>query len=139
MGDFYETFERDAEVVADVLGITLTKRGNGAAEDIPLAGFPHHALETHLPKLVSAGYRVAVCEQLEDANDGMMEWMGNMKPLDELREKMDDEAIITFIEKEAANIAKVEMKMNAAIGAAAELFGGHSHDGHDHGSGGHKH
>ncbi|MEO1569842.1 MAG: DNA mismatch repair protein MutS [Bacteroidota bacterium] len=67
MGDFYETFERDAEVVADVLGITLTKRGNGAAEDIPLAGFPHHALETHLPKLVSAGYRVAVCEQLEDA------------------------------------------------------------------------
>ncbi|MEM8601228.1 MAG: DNA mismatch repair protein MutS [Bacteroidota bacterium] len=67
MGDFYETFERDAEVVADVLGITLTKRGNGAAEDIPLAGFPHHALETHLPKLVSAGHRVAVCEQLEDA------------------------------------------------------------------------
>ncbi|MEM8559583.1 MAG: DNA mismatch repair protein MutS [Bacteroidota bacterium] len=67
MGDFYETFERDAEIVADVLGITLTKRGNGAAEDIPLAGFPHHALETHLPKLVSAGYRVAVCEQLEDA------------------------------------------------------------------------
>jgi DNA mismatch repair protein MutS len=66
MGDFYETFEDDAKIVADVLGITLTKRGNGAAEDTPLAGFPHHALDGHLPKLVQAGYRVAVCEQLED-------------------------------------------------------------------------
>ena len=66
MGDFYETFEDDAVTVADVLGITLTKRGNGAAEDIPLAGFPHGALDQHLPKLVQAGHRVAVCEQLED-------------------------------------------------------------------------
>ncbi|MDX1419248.1 MAG: DNA mismatch repair protein MutS [Rubricoccaceae bacterium] len=66
MGDFYETFEGDAVIVADVLGITLTRRGNGAAEDIPLAGFPHHALDQYLPKLVQAGYRVAVCEQLED-------------------------------------------------------------------------
>ena len=66
MGDFYETFEDDAVVVADVLGITLTKRGNGAAEDTPLAGFPHGALDQHLPKLVQAGHRVAVCEQLED-------------------------------------------------------------------------
>ena len=66
MGDFYETFEDDAVTVSEVLGITLTKRGNGAAEEIPLAGFPHGALDTHLPKLVQAGYRVAVCEQLED-------------------------------------------------------------------------
>ena len=66
MGDFYETFEDDAVLVADVLGITLTKRGNGASEDTPLAGFPHHALDQHLPKLVQAGHRVAVCEQLED-------------------------------------------------------------------------
>jgi DNA mismatch repair protein MutS len=66
MGDFYETFEQDAVVTADVLGITLTRRGNGAAEDTPLAGFPHHALEQYLPKLVQAGHRVAVCEQLED-------------------------------------------------------------------------
>ena len=66
MGDFYETFEDDAVTVADVLGITLTKRGNGAAEDTPLAGFPHGALDQHLPKLVQAGHRVAVCEQLED-------------------------------------------------------------------------
>jgi DNA mismatch repair protein MutS len=66
MGDFYETFEQDAVVVADVLGITLTRRGNGAAEETPLAGFPHHALDQYLPRLVQAGYRVAVCEQLED-------------------------------------------------------------------------
>ncbi|MEM1043339.1 MAG: DNA mismatch repair protein MutS [Bacteroidota bacterium] len=66
MGDFYETFEEDARIVSDVLGITLTKRSNGAADDVPLAGFPHHALDQHLPKLVQAGYRVAVCEQLED-------------------------------------------------------------------------
>ena len=66
MGDFYETFEADAVLVADVLGITLTKRGTGASEDTPLAGFPHHALDQHLPKLVQAGHRVAVCEQLED-------------------------------------------------------------------------
>ena len=66
MGDFYETFEQDAVTVSEILGITLTKRGNGAAEDTPLAGFPHHALDQHLPKLVQAGHRVAVCEQLED-------------------------------------------------------------------------
>src|SRR5512135_732530 len=66
MGDFFETFEEDAKITSRVLGITLTKRGNGAAGEIPLAGFPHHALEAYLPKLVRAGYRVAVCEQLED-------------------------------------------------------------------------
>ena len=66
MGDFYETFEEDAKTTARVLGITLTKRGNGAAGEIPLAGFPHHAIDTYLPKLLKAGYRVAVCEQLED-------------------------------------------------------------------------
>ncbi len=66
MGDFYETFEDDAKVTAKVLGIVLTKRGNGAAGEIPLAGFPHHALDAYLPKLLKAGYRVAVCEQLED-------------------------------------------------------------------------
>ncbi len=66
MGDFFETFEEDAKVASKVLGITLTKRANGAAEDVPLAGFPHHAIDSYLPKLVRAGYRVAVCEQLED-------------------------------------------------------------------------
>jgi DNA mismatch repair protein MutS len=66
MGDFFETFEEDAKIASKVLGITLTKRANGAAEDVPLAGFPHHAIDTYLPKLVRAGYRVAICEQIEN-------------------------------------------------------------------------
>jgi DNA mismatch repair protein MutS len=66
MGDFFETFEEDARITARVLGITLTRRGNGASGETPLAGFPHHALESYLPKLLKAGHRVAVCEQLED-------------------------------------------------------------------------
>jgi len=66
VGDFYETFENDAVIAAKVLGITLTKRANGAASYIELAGFPHHSLETYLHKLVKAGYRVAICDQLED-------------------------------------------------------------------------
>lgn len=66
VGDFYETFGEDAITAAKVLGITLTKRGNGSASEIELAGFPHHSLDTYLPKLVRAGHRVAVCDQLED-------------------------------------------------------------------------
>ncbi len=66
MGDFFETFEDDAKIASKVLGITLTKRANGAAGQVPLAGFPHHAIDAYLPKLVRAGYRVAVCEQVEN-------------------------------------------------------------------------
>ena len=66
VGDFYETFGEDAIKAADILGITLTRRANGAASYVELAGFPHHALDTYLPKLVRAGQRVAICEQLED-------------------------------------------------------------------------
>ncbi len=66
VGDFYETFGQDAVVASQVLGITLTKRNNGAAASADLAGFPHHALDTYLHKLVKAGYRVAICDQLED-------------------------------------------------------------------------
>lgn len=66
MGDFYETFGEDAVITAKILGITLTKRSHGSPGDVPLAGFPHHALDVYLPKLVRAGQRVAVCEQLED-------------------------------------------------------------------------
>lgn len=66
MGDFFETFGDDAVITAKVCGITLTKRNNGAAGDMALAGFPHHQLDAYLPKLVRGGYRVAVCEQLED-------------------------------------------------------------------------
>jgi DNA mismatch repair protein MutS len=66
VGDFYETFGQDAVIASQVLGITLTKRNNGAASSLELAGFPHHALDTYLHKLVKAGYRVAICDQLED-------------------------------------------------------------------------
>jgi DNA mismatch repair protein MutS len=66
MGDFFETFDEDAKITSKVLGIVLTKRGNGVSGQTPLAGFPHHALDTYLPKLLRAGYRVAICEQLED-------------------------------------------------------------------------
>src|SRR5215831_4169007 len=66
VGDFYETFGEDAIIASQVLGITLTKRNNGSAASNELAGFPHHALDTYLHKLVKAGYRVAICDQLED-------------------------------------------------------------------------
>ncbi len=65
-GDFYETFSDDAILASNVLGITLTRRANGSAKTVELAGFPHHALDTYLPKLVRAGLRVAICDQLED-------------------------------------------------------------------------
>ena len=66
VGDFYETFSEDAIIASGILGITLTRRANGAAQYVELAGFPHHALDTYLPKLVRAGKRVAICDQLED-------------------------------------------------------------------------
>ena len=66
VGDFYETFAEDAIASSEILGITLTRRANGAAQFVELAGFPHHALDTYLPKLVRAGKRVAICDQLED-------------------------------------------------------------------------
>lgn len=66
VGDFYETFSEDAITASEILGITLTKRANGSAAHVELAGFPYHALDTYLPKLVRAGKRVAICDQLED-------------------------------------------------------------------------
>ena len=65
-GDFYETYSEDAVAAAEILGITLTKRANGQSKTVEMAGFPHHALDTYLPKLVRAGKRVAICDQLED-------------------------------------------------------------------------
>ena len=65
-GDFYETYSTDAGVASEILGITLTKRANGKGKTIEMAGFPHHALDTYLPKLIRAGKRVAICDQLED-------------------------------------------------------------------------
>ena len=68
VGDFYETFGEDAVKTAGILGIILTKRGAGSESETALAGFPHHSLNTYLPKLVKAGERVAICDQLEDQN-----------------------------------------------------------------------
>src|SRR3954467_5824034 len=66
VGDFYETFGQDAIAASKILDIVLTKRGNGSVSETALAGFPHHSLDTYLPKLVRAGHRVAICDQLED-------------------------------------------------------------------------
>ncbi|MEE0876145.1 MAG: hypothetical protein UIH18_02490, partial [Fibrobacteraceae bacterium] len=66
MGDFFELFETDAEIASRILGLTLTSRNNGAAGATPLCGFPHHAAERYIPKMVAAGYRIAICEQVED-------------------------------------------------------------------------
>ena len=65
VGDFYETYSDDALLASKVLGIVLTKRSNGDKGTLPMAGFPHHAIDTYLPRLVRAGYKVAVCDQLE--------------------------------------------------------------------------
>lgn len=65
-GDFYETYSEDAVTTSEILGITLTKRANGQGKTVEMAGFPHHALDTYLPKLIRAGRRVAICDQLED-------------------------------------------------------------------------
>jgi len=69
MGDFYEAFNSDAEEISKILEITLTKRSNGAAYDVPLAGFPYHALDNYLPKLINAGKKIAICEQVENAKE----------------------------------------------------------------------
>ena len=66
MGDFYETFDEDAKIASKILGITLTKRANGAASSVPLAGFPYHAFEQYVHKLLNSGHKVALCEQIED-------------------------------------------------------------------------
>src|SRR6187402_3169110 len=69
VGDFYETFGQDAITASGVLGITLTKRNSGDVSSMELAGFPHHALDTYLHKLVKAGLRVAICDQLENPKE----------------------------------------------------------------------
>jgi len=80
VGDFYETFGQDAITASRVLGITLTKRNNSSATAAELAGFPHHALDTYLHKLVKAGYRVAICDQLEDLKPWGMLLGDNITP-----------------------------------------------------------
>ncbi len=85
VGDFYETFSDDAIIASEILGITLTRRANGTAQSVELAGFPHHALDTYLPRLVRAGKRVAICEQLEDPKP-QKSWSNGESPSLSLRE-----------------------------------------------------
>lgn len=128
VGDFYETFSDDAIITSEICGITLTRRANGSAKATELAGFPHHALDTYLSKLVRAGKRVAICEHLEDHSQKVVE---HIKPADEdkktekteskikvkeincfcdidqMREKGEPIAYFTMdIPKEARNIGK---------------------------------
>ena len=70
MGDFYETFYEDAKEASRLLGLTLTSRNNGRSEDVPMAGVPHHALDTYLARLIKAGKKVAICEQMESPQKG---------------------------------------------------------------------
>ena len=99
VGDFYETFSSDAIVTSEILGITLTRRANGAAQFVELAGFPHHALDAYLPKLVRAGKRVAICDVVKKA-DGDIEIFddedrfGVVEKKEEVQSPYDGERIV---------------------------------------------
>ncbi len=133
LGDFYETFEEDAGITARVCGIVLTKRGNGTEEETPLAGFPHHQLDNYLPKLVKAGYRVAVCEQIEDPKlaRGIVrrDVIEVVTPGTAMSEKLLDAGrnnylAAVYIEKERAGVAFCDIstgEFSATETSAAEL------------------
>ncbi len=118
VGDFYETFGEDAIKAADILGITLTRRANGSASFVELAGFPYHAIDTYLPKLVRAGQRVAICEQLEDpklaktiVKRGITELVTPGIALNEnvLEHKENNFLACVHLEKNAAGIAFLDI------------------------------
>ncbi len=118
VGDFYETFSDDAIETSRILGITLTKRANGKNSFIELAGFPHHSLDTHLPKIVRAGKRVAICEQLEDPKKtkkivkrGVVELItpGLNTNIDALENKENNFLASVHIEKEKAGISFLDI------------------------------
>ena len=119
VGDFYETFAEDAITVSKVLGIVLTKRGAGSPSEVELAGFPHHSLDTYLPKLVRAGHRVAVCDQLEDPKQakgivkrGVTELVTpGVATSDKILESRESNylAAVHFIDKDYLGVAVVEV------------------------------
>lgn len=125
VGDFYETFGEDAITLSEICGVTLTRRANGSAASIELAGFPHHALDTYLPKLIKAGRRTCICEQLEDKQEVVEKVTPNEEKqekteptikvkeincfcgIEQMREKGEPIAYFTIdIPKEAKNIGK---------------------------------
>ena len=118
VGDFYETFGEDAVKTAAILGIVLTRRANGAATHIELAGFPHHSLDTYLPKLVRAGQRVAICDQLEDPKStktivkrGVTELVTPGVAINDsiLHQKINNYLASLFFEKNSIGIALIDI------------------------------
>ena len=130
VGDFYETFAQDAVIASSVLGIVLTKRANGAAQSVELAGFPHHSLDTYLPKLVRAGYKVAVCDQLEDpkltkkiVKRGVTELITPGVAYNDqiLSHKENNYLASVFFSKEKAGIAFVDISTGSFRAASGDL------------------
>ena len=130
VGDFYETFGEDAIKASKILGIVLTKRKNGAAATIELAGFPHHSLESYLPKLVRAGYRVAICDQLEDpkltkkiVKRGVTELVtpGVAYNDNVLENKKNNFLCCIFLEKQQAGISFLDVTTGEFLVAQGEL------------------
>ncbi|MFQ6116504.1 MAG: DNA mismatch repair protein MutS, partial [bacterium] len=118
MGDFYEMFYEDAKVASEVLGLTLTSRAHGKSADVPLAGFPYHSLETYLTKMIKAGYRVAICEQLEDPKKAKVlvkrdvtevVTPGTVLTEDLLESKRNNFLLSIFLKGEVCGIASVDI------------------------------
>nr|WP_086021118.1 DNA mismatch repair protein MutS [Solitalea canadensis] len=129
VGDFYETFGDDAVKSANILGITLTKRANGSASHIELAGFPHHSLDTYLPKLVRAGQRVAICDQLEDPKTvktivkrGVTELVSPGVAYNEniLNNKANNYLAAVYFDKDALGIALLDISTGEFLTAQGE-------------------
>ncbi len=130
VGDFYETFGEDAIKASKILGITLTKRANGAASYIELAGFPHHSVDTYLPKLVRAGFRVAICDQLEDPKSvkgivkrGVTELVTPGVSFNEkvLEHKSNNFLASIHIDKERAGVSFLDVSTGEFLVAEGEL------------------
>jgi DNA mismatch repair protein MutS len=130
VGDFYETFGEDAVKAAGILGIVLTKRANGSASHIELAGFPHHSLETYLPKLVRAGQRVAICDQLEDpkmtktiVKRGVTELVTPGVAVSDniLQQKSNNYLASLYFEKNSAGIALIDISTGEFLTAQGNL------------------
>lgn len=121
VGDFYETFSEDAVAASEVLGLTLTRRSNGAGKNVELVGFPHHALDTYLPKLVRAGKRVAICEQLE-----------NPKLIKKSKEKADEKEEQKAAEKEKETQGKTKGLADLVTVNGEKVTDAHAFEWRDH-------
>lgn len=118
-GDFYETYEDDAKDASDILGITLTKQ---TSTGIRMAGFPHHALDTYLPKLIRAGKRVAICDQLnEPKNTKKMDVVDEVKPAEKQPEDMTIAELMQAYKAQRAELEMAEAKIKACEDTIQEI------------------